>query len=342
MFKFTCLFMCLFSHAYTWGRGDLEKYGPFQIALHSNLIKCDHDKTLNLDVSEIDVYFYDLPRNEVETFHINDAAKGILAYKELDKSKKFIVFVAGYKSNINKKTEERVRDTFRNYPNSYLIILDHSPYTNNRQGNIKSYERSVKYLYYIGKALGDMLTELANNGISAKSIHCIGHSLGAQALAHTGDTFFNNTGNKIARITALDPAGPCFSNSLIEEQIRSGVAEYVEVYHCNAGGLGTTSVLGDIDFFINKKGSTQPHCSTPLIPGIFDSSKAAKCNHRACIDIWTSTVSNPNWFLAWKCDSYKLFKHGSCAANEVTIAGFWNPGNATGVFYFSTDGYDIN
>lgn len=42
MIKFACMFMCLFSHAYTWGRGDLEKYGPFQIALHSNLIKCKY------------------------------------------------------------------------------------------------------------------------------------------------------------------------------------------------------------------------------------------------------------------------------------------------------------
>ncbi|XP_026498960.2 lipase member H-like [Vanessa tameamea] len=333
--------LCILGHAWSWGRGDLEKYGPFQLALHSKLIKCEHDRTLNLDVSGIDVYFYDFPRNDVETFTIDNAAKGILSLNELDKTKKFLIFVGGFKSNINKKTEERVRDTFRNYPNSYLVILDHSPYTNDRQGHIKSYERSVKYVHYIGKALAQMLTGLKEGGISSKNIHCIGHSLGAQILGHTGEIFYNSTGTKIARITALDPAGPCFSNSLIQEQVRSGVADYVEVYHCNSGGLGTTSILGDIDFIINKKGSTQPNCKTPLVPGIFDSSKAAKCNHRACIDIYTATVSNPNWFLAWKCETYKSFRKGHCYTNESTIAGFWNPGNATGVYYVSTDGYDI-
>lgn len=308
---------------------------------YGNIFTGDHDRTLDLDVSGIDVYFYDFPKHDVETFRIDDAAKGILAYKDLDKTKKFIVFVGGFKSNINKKTEELIRDTFREFPNSYLIILDHSPYTNDKQGNKKSYERSVKYVHYIGKALAKMLADLRAGGISPKNLHCIGHSLGSQILGQTGEIFFNNTGEKVWRITALDPAGPCFSNSFIQEQVRSGVAEYVEVYHCNAGGLGTTSVLGDIDFFVNKKGQSQPNCGTPLVPGIFDSSKAAKCNHRACIDLWTASVKNSTWYPAWKCDKYKKFKSGACAGNDATIAGFWNPGNATGVYYFSTDGYNV-
>ncbi|RVE41795.1 hypothetical protein evm_013554 [Chilo suppressalis] len=338
-----CLFalVFLFGCVRAWGRGDLEKYGPFQIALRSNLIKCNHDRSLNLDVSEINVYFYDLPKNHVETFTIENAANGILSIKDLDKSKRFIIFVGGFKSNINKRTEEKVRQTFRNFPNSYLIILDHSPYTNDKQGSIKSYERSVKYVHYIGKALGNMLAKLSKGGISPKSIHCIGHSLGSQILGQAGEVFFNSTRKKVWRITGLDPAGPCFSNSLMQEQIRSGVAEYVEVYHCNAGGLGTTSIIADVDFFVNKKGASQPNCGTPLIPGIFDSSKAAKCNHRACIDIWTATVAHPEWFMAWQCDSYKKFKKGNCSTNDSTIAGFWNPGNATGIYYFSTEGYDF-
>ncbi|XP_011559111.3 phospholipase A1 member A [Plutella xylostella] len=338
-----CLFtVCNIMLVCGFGRGDWEKYGPFQLALHSNLIKCDHDKTLGLDVSGVDVYFYDFSRNDHEIFPISTAARGILAIPTLDKVKKFIIFVPGYKSQIMKKTEERVRDTFRHLPNTYLIILDHSAYTNDKPTYIKSFERSVKYVYYIGRVLAILLTELRAGGIVSKQIHCIGHSLGGQMLGVTGDTFMKNTGEKIGRITALDPAGPCFSNSLIEEQVRSGVAEYVEVYHCNAGGLGTTSVLGDVDFFVNKKGQSQPHCGTPLIPGIFDSSKAAKCNHRTCINVYTATVVRPEWFVAHKCDTYKGYKNGSCSRNDVTMAGYWNPGTAKGVYYFSTDGFDID
>lgn len=301
----------------------------------------DRDKISDLDVSGMGVYFYDFPNEFVKDFPINEAAAGILALPNLDKVKKFFIFVGGYKSAINKNTEERVRQAFKTFPNSYLIIIDHSAYTNNRPGFKKGYERAVKYAYHIGKQLAQLLAGLVEGGISPKNMHCIGHSLGSQILGYTGSHFINATGQQIARITALDPAGPCFSNSFIEDQIRSGVAEYVEVYHCNAGGYGTTSVLADVDFFANK-GQSQPKCGTPLIPGIFDSPKAAKCNHKACVILWLASVANPDRYPAYKCEKYKYFKDNKCWFNDRALAGFWNPGNATGVYYFSTEGYDLN
>ncbi|XP_050560666.1 inactive pancreatic lipase-related protein 1-like isoform X1 [Spodoptera frugiperda] len=331
--------LCVFLIYFGFTRAVLEKYGPLSFAL--KMVKCEHSRDLNLDVSGIDVYFYDFQNDIAESFPINEAAQRILDLKDLDKVKKFFMFVGGFKSHINKNTEERVRNAFREFPNSYLIIIDHSAYTNDRQGKKKSYERSVKYVYYIGRQLAQMLVGLHEGGISPKTIHCIGHSLGSQMLAHVGEIFFEATGEKIARITALDPAGPCFSNSLIQEQIRAGVADYVEVYHCNAGGLGTTSVLGDVDFFVNKGGS-QPNCGTALIPGIIDSSISAKCNHKTCVTMWTASVTNPEGYKAYKCDKYKHFKGGMCSLNDRAIAGFWNPGNATGVYYFSTEGYDLS
>ncbi|XP_026729868.1 inactive pancreatic lipase-related protein 1-like [Trichoplusia ni] len=322
----------------SWSKGDFEKYGPLSIAL--KMVKCDHNRDLDLDVSGIEVYFYDYKNGDVHSFPINEAAHGILSLPNLDKVKKIFMFVGGFKSNINKNTENRVRETFKNFPNSYLMIVDHSPYTNDNDGKKKSYERSVKYVYYIGKQLAQMLVGLYQGGISPKTIHCIGHSLGSQILGHVGENFIKATGQKISRITALDPAGPCFSNSLIEEQIRAGVADYVEVYHCNAGGLGTSSVLGDVDFFVNK-GQTQPNCGKTLVPGILESSFSAKCNHRTCVMMWLASVANPDWYPAYKCDKYKNFKVGKCSRNDRTTAGFWNPGNATGVYYFSTEGYNF-
>lgn len=274
-------------------------------------------------------------------YSIHEAAKGILSYDKLDKNNKFIIFVGGYTSNINQNTEQRIRDAFKDLPNSYLLIYDHSMYTNDNLGNKKSYESSVQYVYYIGRALAIMLVNLKERGISAKNMHCIGHSLGSHMLGNTGDVFHGITGDKIGRITALDPAGPCYYKSSIEDQVRSGVADYVEVYHCNSGGLGSASVLGDIDFFVNT-GHFQPKCKTPYIPGIFDSTKAAKCSHTNCIKTWAATVKNRHWFLASKCDTYKLFEGGLCDGNNVTLAGFWNPGTATGIYYFSTDGYDVD
>lgn len=295
---------------------------------------------MDLEVSATYIYFYDFSKNYTELYPITDSAKYILNIKNLDKKRNFVVFVGGFKSQIHKKTETQVREAYKTYPNSYLIIPDHSPYTSNKDGNIKGYKTAVKYVHYIGKALGEMLAQLKNGGVNPKNIHCIGHSLGGQILGHTGETFTNLTGEKIAKITALDPAGPCFTKNLINEQVRSGVADYVEVYHCNSGGLGTSSILGDVDFIINRKGETQPNCGTPIIPGFFDSSKAATCAHRTCIDVWTASVKNRELFIAYKCDSYKDFKDGKCGI-ETTLAGAWNSEMAKGIYYFSTKEYDL-
>lgn len=294
----------------------------------------NHDKTLNLDVSGIYVHFYDYPKRNMKAFKIHQAGKEILALKGLDKTKKFVMLVGGYTSNVT-TVEQQFKNAFRSLPNTYLIIIDHSPYTNDKIGLVKSYNRAVKYVYYIGKALADMLTVMRNGGISPKNMRCSGHSLGGQILGHTGEIFHKNTKEKIWRITGLDPAGPCFSKSPIQEQVRSGVAEYVEVYHCNAGELGTTSKIGDIDFFINKEGRVQPNCQTPGVPDILDV-EGHSCHHSACVKIWASTVKNPNLYLARECDSYKNFKNGKCDHNKKTVAGFWNPGKVKGIFYFLT------
>lgn len=299
------------------------------------------DKNLNLDVNGINIFFYDFANNFITAFPIKDAARGILTYKNLKKNRKFVLFVGGFKSQIHKRTEEQIRQAYATYPDSYLIIPDHSQYTNVEPGMIKGYERAVTHVHYIGKALGQMLVEIVKGGIRPKNIHCVGHSLGGQIFAHTGETFTSITGQKIGRITALDPAGPCFSRSLIQNQIRSGVADYVEVFHCNSGMLGSSSILADVDYLVNKKGESQPSCNTPFIPGIYDSKKAATCNHRFCIDVWTASVKHKNLFKAMSCDSYKKFKKRQCAKDD-TLAGAWGPATAKGIYYLSTTDYDLD
>ncbi|CAG9133447.1 unnamed protein product [Plutella xylostella] len=316
---------------------NYNSFGPFRTLLYSDWITCDHNKNMEVSVNETQVFFYDFA-NDINATSPIDQAVNIISTYNLDVTRRFIVFVPGYKSHISKKTEELIRQTFQNVPNTYLIIFDHSTYTTSRPGKLKGYERAVYHTYYLGRAVGKFLTELRRKGVPSRNIHCVGHSLGSQMLGYAGSAYINATGEKLWRVTAIDPAGPCFSNSLIEEQIRSGVAEYVEVYHCNAGGLGTTSVLGDADFFFNYEGAIQPKCNPGILPGKGESD-AAKCSHKACVRYWAYTVHNPGYFLAWKCDSYKEFNKGRCAGNEVTIAGYSNPGNATGVFYVSTDGY---
>lgn len=251
------------------------------------------------------------------------------------------MYVGGYKSHIKKKSTERMRNAFRDIQNSYLIIVDHSAYTHDRDGYMTSYQRSVQHVPNIGKKLAEMLASLKAGGVSPKTIHCIGHSLGSQMLGHVGENFIKMTGQKISRITALDPAGPCFFDKSDMVHIRSGIANYVEVYHCNAGVLGSDKSLGDVNFFAND-GKTQPNCGNPSSLSPSKALETSKCSHKMCLRMWAASIRHRNWYPAYKCQQYKEFKQGQCSRNKKTIAGFWNPGTATGNYYFSTDDYNFS
>ncbi|GBP01887.1 hypothetical protein EVAR_70589_1 [Eumeta japonica] len=101
----------------------------------------NHDKNLGLDINETMVYFYDFEKQNTFVYGIDEAGAMISNISGLDRSRKFLLFVPGYKSYIHKKSVKKARDAFQNVSNSYLIIVDHNSYTNNNHGFIKSYER---------------------------------------------------------------------------------------------------------------------------------------------------------------------------------------------------------
>ncbi|CAK1598480.1 unnamed protein product [Parnassius mnemosyne] len=299
--------------------------------LYTDALKCKFNKSLDLDVSDTKVYFYDFTNNIYIVCKIRNAVDCITEALTLDLSKILVVFVPGYKGYINRDIEESFRQAYKDVQNIYLIIIDHSAYTYETEEKLRCYERSVLYSYYIGKALGGLLAEFKRKGYSSRNFHCIGHSMGAHIVGYAGDSYFAEILEKIWKITGLDPAGPCFANATLEEQLRSGNADYVEVYHCNAGHLGTNNVIGDIDFFFNEEGKIQPDCRS------LNEEYLDKCYHKACVKYWTKTVHQPNLYSALACPTYEAFSEGLCNNNKTTMAGNSNPGNATGIFYVSTE-----
>ena len=71
-------------------------------------------------------------------------------------------------------------------------------------------------------------------------------------------------------MTGLDPAGPKFTNAEKDFRLDESDASYVDVIHTNAGFLGTSQRVGDIDFYPNG-GKHQPGClvNGRLKKGIF-------------------------------------------------------------------------
>ena len=96
---------------------------------------------------------------------------------------------------------------------------------------------------------------MITGGVNASKITLVGHSLGAHIAGIAGKQVYKRTGQLLSRITALDPAGPCFSNIHVDGKLVKNDANYVDVIHTNGGMLGLKESMGN-DF---------KSCSTFLI-----------------------------------------------------------------------------
>ncbi|KOB66442.1 putative lipase, partial [Operophtera brumata] len=78
------------------------------------------------------------------------------------------------------------------------------------------YLRSSTHSRFMGEMLGQSLSHLLCSflaeGHDPSKISLIGHSLGSHIAGTAGKQVYQLTGKLLGRITALDPAGPCFHN----------------------------------------------------------------------------------------------------------------------------------
>lgn len=97
----------------------------------------------------------------------------------------------------------------------------------------------------------DLIFLLESLGLTRpEMIHMIGMSAGAHIFAEVGVNYFSRTGKKIARISGLDPAGPLKGPPIVlGTKLSPDSADFVDVYHTNAGLLGTFVQSGHVDFY---------------------------------------------------------------------------------------------
>lgn len=90
-----------------------------------------------------------------------------------------------------------------------------------------------------------------NNCVSLKNIHIVGHSLGSHIGGCAGNLIYKKYGNKIARITGLDPASVLFEGRFkTRRPLNKTNADFVDIYHTAAFWTGMSDKnLGHADFF---------------------------------------------------------------------------------------------
>ncbi|RUS79034.1 hypothetical protein EGW08_013191, partial [Elysia chlorotica] len=166
---------------------------------------------------------------------------------------------------------------------------------------------SVNYLKPVAntRSVGAMVAKLIldlnqHTGAPFTNFHLVGHSLGAHVCGIAGEEIKRLTGQKLGRITGLDPAGPSFESYSTKVRLDSSDAEFVEAIHTDSeplysSGFGIRISCGHVDFWPNG-GEHQPGCpeETWGILGMLnfeaDFSSGA-CSHSRAISLFTDSIT---------------------------------------------------
>lgn len=197
-------------------------------------------------------------------------------------------------------------------PKHNLIIMDWGKAS---QG---SYAQVAAMVSGMGSFLANFIMKLLDLGTDRMSIHIIGHSLGAHLAGFAG----KRIRPRLGRITALDPAGPCFGKiftNSAQDRLSPDDAYEVDVYHYDDDFLGLPGQHGQFDVYVNG-GSSQPGCSDnvnsmfqALLTMIFRRNRVLSESHTRSTEVSTMRLSQTGCQqVAYECRNYLAFKMGEC------------------------------
>ncbi|XP_075985087.1 pancreatic triacylglycerol lipase-like [Anticarsia gemmatalis] len=228
-----------------------------------------------------------------------------------------IIYLHGFTDDPSKGSYKNINEAFLQKGAYNILALDASSLIR------WLYLRSSTMVRFIGDALGEVIAGLTKGGLNLSSVHLIGHSLGSHIAGFAGKTVYRLTGQRVGRISGLDPAGPCFSDVDAGLRLNKNDADFVDVIHTDAGVYGINELVGHVDFFPNR-GSEQPNC-------LFQT-----CSHSRAWELYAESISNTTGFPAVSCASWKAFQKGECDNNTVSYMGFGCSPSTRGMFALQT------
>lgn len=201
-----------------------------------------------------------------------------------------------------------MKDELLTYGDYNVIVVDWS------SGNSIPYSRAAANTKRVGQEISELLKILIDNGAKPETFHLIGHSMGSHIAGFVGENI-----KGIGRITGLDPAGPHFENGDPSKRLDPSDAQFVDVIHTDAGGIGMVEETGHQDFYPNG-GSEQPGCTASntiralIQEGVIEGVRNLICSHMIAVLFFTASINNRNCDMTGTmCNSWEEFKHGKCS-----------------------------
>lgn len=208
-----------------------------------------------------------------------------------------------------------------------IIVVDYSSLVDDD----KDLEAAASvHVQLIAETVNDLLKILhLIFNVNSKNIHLTGFGLGAHIAGVVGQEFFQHSGEKIQRITALDPTGEPFSiTTPASDKLTPDDADFVEVVHTNGGEIGFFNPCGHVDYYPNG-GQTQPGCNAT------NSICSHKRSYELVPEMWLP-VKNQELLLL-KCSNIDILNIDGCRWINSEMGDLEQ--QLYGVFYLETNSH---
>ncbi|XP_037807813.1 phospholipase A1 [Lucilia sericata] len=260
------------------------------------------------DVESVDdpIKFYVYTRQNNVTPQILQADVESIVRSVLNPSKQTTLAIHGILGNKSSEECLIIKEEKLKVEDANIIIVDYSSLMDGKDFGVDFISADL-----VAKSITDLVILLKESfNMNIQNIHIVGFSLGGQIAGLAGQNIYERCGEKINRITALDPAGILFTeNTPANEKLTADDADYVEVVHTNAGEYGYETPCGHVDYYPNG-GKIQPGCISA------DNACSHNRAYKFIPEMW-SPVKHQE-FLLLKCENLEFMSLDSCRwQNEI-------------------------
>ncbi|XP_058462346.1 pancreatic triacylglycerol lipase-like [Malaya genurostris] len=204
---------------------------------------------------------------------------------QFDSNRSLKILIHGWNADRNNMATIPVRNAYLVQNRHNLLVADWSSIAG------MAYSTARELVRPIGYRIGVILDEFMHRmSINYDQLHVVGHSLGAHVAGNVGKYF----GGRLARITALDPAGPLFVSHSVDA-VGSSDALFVDAIHTDGLVLGEVFARAHVDFYPNRGIPSQPGCER------LDIITLNACSHYRSTRFFAESILLPYNFVAWKC-----------------------------------------
>lgn len=177
-------------------------------------------------------------------------------------------------------------------------------------------------------------SESSGGALNPSKLYVVCVSLGCQISGGIGKAMFEQSGTKITRMTALDPAGPNFEGNVSNAKncLRKDDIGSIDCIHGDAGYYGMSHSVCTVDFWPNNGVRSQPGCPSTDAPVSEDA--VNPCSHCRPGEFFLESVRNTrkdSEFYGMKKDD-----NGTMLADDIVPMRINCPRNASGNYYLIT------